>query len=239
MSSLDDIFTGIGTTLKLGLHNPLTWIAGAGVTAIGALILKATEFDRAVKASGKSQSIYASTANELATMNSQLDSASQRISELQTKQNQGGLSFAEEAELNTLQLQRTEMERDIQLKEQTANRQSKETVNDALKALKQTNTLDLTASSSQVYDDFGTAYNVPKETDIVTATANEIEQLKTLKSDRNKLLKELKDPIRPMMKSPRKKAFLNRPKLTLQNIQIISKTRFRICKLYVKICLTR
>lgn len=194
LPSLDDIFTGIGTTLKLGLHNPLTWIAGAGVTAIGALILKATEFDRAVKASGKSQSIYASTANELATMNSQLDSASQRISELQTKQNQGGLSFAEEAELNTLQLQRTEMERDIQLKEQTANRQSKEAVNDALKALKQTNTLDLTASSSQVYDDFGTAYNVPKETDIVTATANEIEQLKTLKSDRNKLLKELKDP---------------------------------------------
>ena len=50
LTSLENIFTGIGTTLKVTLTNPLTWIAGAGIAAVGALIYKATEFDRAVNA---------------------------------------------------------------------------------------------------------------------------------------------------------------------------------------------
>lgn len=75
LKSSESALAAIGTTLKATLTNPLTWIAGAGIAAVGALIYKATEFDRAVNTSTKSQSAYASSANELSELTSQLDTA--------------------------------------------------------------------------------------------------------------------------------------------------------------------
>ena len=178
LTSLENIFTGIGTTLKATLTNPLTWIAGAGIAAVGALIYKATEFDRAVNTSTKSQSAYASSANELSELTSQLDTAAARISELQALKQQQKISPAESTELNLLILQNSELERQILLKEKSASRLSDIAVNDALSALKQKNTVDLVptensengSDTKKVYDDFGTAYYAYDQTDILTAT---------------------------------------------------------------------
>lgn len=177
--------------------NPLTWMAGAGIAAMGALIYKATEFDRAIDAASKSQSIYASAATELSELDSQLDTTSARISELTSLKKQGNLSFAEEAELETLILQNAELERQIQLKETAAQQLSDKTVSDAVKALNQENTVNLvtTEDSKKVYDDFGTSYDVYEQTDIITATTAEIEKLKELQETKNSLIAKSKSPL--------------------------------------------
>ena len=98
LKSSESALAAIGTTLKATLTNPLTWMAGAGIAAVGALIYKATEFDRAVNASAKSQSVFASAANELSELNSQMDAVSARISELQTLKQQQKISPGESSE---------------------------------------------------------------------------------------------------------------------------------------------
>lgn len=197
-TSVENLFTGIGAALKTSLMNPLTWIAGAGIAAMGGLIYKATEFDRAVNASSKSQSIYASAANELSELNVQFDAISARISELNSLKNQRPLSFSEESELNALILQNSEFEHQIQLKEKSANLLSNTAVNDSIKALKQRNTTDLVGNSNhenqKIYDDFGTGYDVYDKTDIITATEREITKLEELKNTKANLMEEIKNP---------------------------------------------
>lgn len=203
LTSLENIFTGIGTTLQATLTNPLTWMAGAGIAAVGALIYKATEFDRAVNASAKSQSVFASAANELSELNSQMDAISTRISELQALKQQQKISPAESTELNLLMLQNSELEHQIQLKEKSASQLSDITVNDALSALKQKNTVDLVptensqdgSDTKKVYDDFGTAYYAYDKTDIITATEKEIKKLEDLKETKTSLMAEIKNPL--------------------------------------------
>ena len=193
----------IGTTLKATLTNPLTWMVGAGIAAVGALIYKATEFDRAVNASAKSQSVFASAANELSELNSQMDAVSARISELQTLKQQQKISPAESTELNLLMLQNLELEHQIQLKEKSASQLSDIAVNDTLRALNQKNTIDLVptensengSDTKKVYDDFGTAYYAYDKTDIITATEKEIEKLEDLKETKANLMAEIKNPL--------------------------------------------
>lgn len=193
----------IGTTLKTTLMNPLTWMAGVGIAAVGALIYKATEFDRAVNASAKSQSVFASAANELSELNSQMDAVSARISELQALKQQQKISPAESTELNLLMLQNSKLERQIQLKEKPASQLSDIAVNDTLRALNQKNTIDLVptensengSDTKKVYDDFGTAYYAYDKTDIITATEKEIEKLEDLKETKANLMAEIKNPL--------------------------------------------
>ena len=197
LKSSEGALSVIGATLKASLMNPLTWMAGAGIAAMGALIYKATEFDRAINATSKSQSAYASAATELSELNAQLDTASARISELNSLKKQRSLSFAEESELDTLLLQNNELERQIQLKEASAQQLSDEAVSNAVKALNQKNTVNLvtTEDSKKVYDDFGTSYDVYEQTDIITATTAEIEKLKELQETKNSLIAKSKSPF--------------------------------------------
>ena len=203
LKSSESALAAIGTTLKATLTNPLTWMAGAGIAAVGALIYKATEFDRAVNASAKSQSVFASAANELSELNSQMDAVSARISELQTLKQQQKISPAESTELNLLMLQNSELEHQIQLKEKSASQLSDIAVNDTLRALNQKNTIDLVptensengSDTKKVYDDFGTAYYAYDKTDIITATEKEIEKLEDLKETKANLMAEIKNPL--------------------------------------------
>ena len=203
LKSSESALAAIGTTLKATLMNPLTWMAGAGIAAVGALIYKATEFDRAVNASAKSQSVFASAANELSELNSQMDAVSARISELQALKQQQKISPAESTELNLLMLQNSKLERQIQLKEKSASQLSDIAVNDTLRALNQKNTIDLVptensengSDTKKVYDDFGTAYYAYDKTDIITATEKEIEKLEDLKETKANLMAEIKNPL--------------------------------------------
>ena len=167
------------------------------------MIYKATEFDRAVNTSTKSQSAYASSANELSELTSQLDTAAARISELQALKQQQKISPAESTELDLLMLQNSGLERQILLKEKSASRLSDIAVNDALSALKQKNTVDLVptensengSDTKKVYDDFGTAYYAYDKTDILTATEKEIQKLEDLKETKASLMAEIKNPL--------------------------------------------
>ncbi|MFR0986721.1 MAG: hypothetical protein ACLSFZ_09540, partial [Frisingicoccus sp.] len=203
LKSSETAFEAIGATLKTALMNPLTWMAGAGIAAVGALIYKATEFERAVNTSAKSQSAYASAADELSELNSQMDAVSARISELQTLKQQKKISPAESTELNLLTLQNSELEHQIQLKEKSVSQLSDTAVNDTLRALKQKNTIDLVptensqdgSDTKKVYDDFGTAYYDYDKTDIITATENEIGKLEDLKEAKASLMAEIRNPL--------------------------------------------
>lgn len=138
----------IGTVLKTALMNPMTWIAGAGIAAIGRMVYKATEFDRAINATSKSQSVFASASNELSTLNSQLDATASRISELKALKAQGNLSPSESSELEALNLQNSELELQIQLKKRSAAQLSDAAVKNAISALRQKNTTNFVADDN-------------------------------------------------------------------------------------------
>ena len=186
----------IGTVLKTALMNPMTWIAGAGIAAIGRMVYKATEFDRAINATSKSQSVFASASNELSTLNSQLDATTSRISELKALKAQGNLSPSESSELEALNLQNSELELQIQLKKRSAAQLSDAAVKNAVSTLRQKNTTNFVTddNTKKVYDDFGTAYNVYDKTDIITATEAEIKKLDELKGRKSELISEIDNP---------------------------------------------
>lgn len=144
----EGILATIGTILKTALMNPMTWIAGAGIAAIGRMVYKATEFDRAINATSKSQSVFASASNELSTLNSQLDATASRISELKALKAQGNLSPSESSELEALNLQNSELELQIQLKKRSAAQLSDAAVKNAISALRQKNTTNFVADDN-------------------------------------------------------------------------------------------
>ena len=194
---------GIKTSFVSSLPT-IAAVSGAliALTAIGAgIYMWATEFDRAVDKAKESQEAYASTASEVQSLNSEIETTSARIAELESA---GPITLTEKSELEQLKLQNAELERQYELKQKVAEKQSDEAVEDAMDALSKQRTYDITQKSQQeqllesnsIWDRLvagqmasqGSANTVYAETDIVTATKNEVDALNKLKDTREELI---------------------------------------------------
>ncbi len=179
----------IGSAFKALAMNPMTYLVGAAI-GTGFLInnyIKA--FDKAKEKSLQAQGEYSSTASEIQSINSQLETSNARIAEIQSK---GTITLTEQAELDRLQLQNAELERQLGLKESLASEQSKEARDNAMEALGYKRTEDMTQEVVGGADKLGNAVMTYGQTDLLTATSNELKALKKLKEKRNKLLKDRK-----------------------------------------------
>ena len=170
--------------------NPLTWIIGGMAVAVGALVYEATKFDRAVEKATESQSAYVEVAQELESLQSELDSTTEKIEELQKLADSGDITLAQENELRNLKLQNAELERQIKLKQKAVEKPSENAINDAMDAFNMKRINDLTQSTGSVVDDFGARYDTYAQTDIITATQNELKALQGFYDDKRALLDE-------------------------------------------------
>lgn len=216
-SGLDDAtssVTGFGLAFK-GLGASLLSIAPvlgaiAGIAAVGGLLyLQATEFSRAVEKANESQAAYSSTASEVQSLNSEIQTTSERIAEIEAS---GPLTITQKSELEQLKLQNAELQRQYELKQKVADEQADTAVEDAMKALEKQRTYDITqktdkqqlAESDSFWDRMMAASIASTEsqgisstgsyveTDIVTATRNEVDALNKLKDTRDELMSQRK-----------------------------------------------
>ena len=189
-----NVFTGLGISIKSAfmalVTNPLTYLT-AGLVAGGiALNNYIKEFDNAIEKAEGSQADYSSTVSELESLNSELETTQSRIEELQALKDAGTITDIEDAELTRLQNQNKELERQIALTEKATEQKSLQAANDAKEALKVEKTQDMT-QTYESYDKNGlVAHQHNEQTDIITATQNEIEKLKELKKERQNLLND-------------------------------------------------
>ena len=129
---------GILASLKSFALSPVGIVTIA--TAIGAAIVAIEDAmhidqEEAFSALSESLSNYQSSADELNSLNQELETTQSRIQELQALQNAGTISFAEEAELSQLQAQNAELERKISLQEQLNNLDKQQAISDAKTAM--------------------------------------------------------------------------------------------------------
>lgn len=179
-------FKGLGLILE-SMAPTLLGIAAIGGT-IFALYKYFNAYNDAVKQAGESQSAYVQTAQEVQSLNSELETTQERIAELQALQSAGTITIAEENELNNLKLQNEELERQIKLKQQLSDEQSEQAVKDAMAALAYEGTYDSTQKEDYLIDETGQQIAVSKKTDLLTAAQNEVNKLAKLKDQRRKLL---------------------------------------------------
>lgn len=195
-SAVDDLgnaFKGLGTSiggaLKSLFTNPITYFALAAGAVIGASIKKANEFKKSMEEAAEAQSKYAESSAELKGLNSELDNTNNRIDELKSK---GTLTLAEEGELEKLQAQSAELERQIKLLDKKDKKNSKKATKEALDILNAKDTIDITQTNENKGGGsyLGGTYTSYKKTDIITATENELKALKKLKEKERDLLSE-------------------------------------------------
>ena len=200
-------FKGLGASL-LSIAPVLGAIAG--IAAVGGLLyLQATEFSRAVEKANESQAAYSSTASEVQSLNSEIQTTSDRIAEIEAS---GPLTITQKSELEQLKLQNAELQRQYELKQKVADEQADTAVEDAMEALKKQRTYDITqktdkqqlAESDSFWDRMMAASIASTEsqgisstgayveTDIVTATQNEVDALNKLKDTRDELMSQRK-----------------------------------------------
>lgn len=173
------------------LTNPITWIVASIAAATYAFYRQATAFDRAKEAAEESASAYQETQGELESLNGQLQETQTRIEELQALKNAGTITLTEEAELEKLQRQNTELEHQIALLEQTSKLQLETSSKDARKALTD-NTYALhgdnnavSTSGNQIGGGRASAYS-----DIITSTKKDLATLKQLKAEYQDIYKD-------------------------------------------------
>ena len=182
LGGLGATLKGIGTSL---LANPLPLLGVIG--AIGAFaIMNADTFSSLSADAQQSQAAYAGTQSELNSLNAELSTTSSRINELKSK---GSLSFAEQSELSNLQSQNRELESSINLKEQLSEKQSSKAAKDAEKVLTKKGYADLTDDTdiNSSPKELGSAY---KDSDIISASKNELAQLQDYYRQKETLEKE-------------------------------------------------
>lgn len=210
-SGLSAAMTGLGATLKsvfISLAtNPFTYlVAGLAVGAV-ALHNYITAFDKASEKAQESQSAYSSTTQELSSLKSEAESykdtlesladtyeikitGNEDVSELIQKLQSSDLSLEDRAQVEQIKAQNSELERQITLKQQLAEQQAKQTEQDAIDALKIEHTQDMTQQYT-TYDKTGMVEHTQnRQTDIITASQNELEKLKQLKKDRQALFED-------------------------------------------------
>lgn len=198
-------FKNAGKGLRSVFKKVAPYIAGGAAISGAALLAyyKATEMKRSVEEAKEAQSAYASTMAEVKSLNSEIETTSTRISELESK---GTLNLVEQSELSQLKLQNAELERQRDLKKEIADKEAKEAVGSAMDSLNKRETYDLTTKSSQQkllesdswIDRMAAGANASQgventgyeKTDILTATQNEVKALNELKDTREELLKE-------------------------------------------------
>lgn len=173
------------------LTNPITWIVASIAAATYAFYRQATAFDRAKEAAEESASAYQETQGELESLNGQLQETQTRIEELQALKNAGTITLTEEAELEKLQRQNTELEQQIALLEQTSKLQLETSSKDARKALTD-NTYALhgdnnavSTSGNQIGGGRASAYS-----DIITSTKKDLATLEQLKAEYQDIYKD-------------------------------------------------
>lgn len=184
------------TSAKSILANAATGLlVGAGIElSLAALTKVADELifkqQKAIEKAEGSQSDYSSTVSELESLNSELETTQSRIEELQALKDAGTITDIEDAELTRLQNQNKELERQIALTEKATEQKSLQAANDAKEALKVEKTQDMT-QTYESYDKNGlVAHQHNEQTDIITATQNEIAELEKLKKKRQDLLND-------------------------------------------------
>lgn len=198
-------FKNAGKGLLSVFKKAAPYLGGAAVIGGAAWLtyLKATEMKRSVEEAKEAQSAYASTMAEVKSLNSEIETTSTRISELESK---GTLNLVEQSELSQLKLQNAELERQRDLKKEIADKEAKEAVDSAMDSLNKRETYDLATKSSQQkllesdswIDRMAAGANASQgventgyeKTDILTATQNEVKALNELKDTREELLKE-------------------------------------------------
>ena len=144
----------------------------------------------AVSKAESSKAAYDETRQELDSLNAELETTTQRISELQALSDAGTITLAEESELNKLKLQNEELQRQITLKQQLADEQGQASVNDAVKALKLNRTQDLTQDKYMVSETGEEVVAGYVNTGLIQATQNEIKALSEAKDKRNQLIED-------------------------------------------------
>lgn len=139
----------------------------------------------AVSKAESSKAAYDQTRQELDSLNAELETTTQRISELQALSDAGTITLAEESELNKLKLQNEELQRQITLKQQLVDEQGQASVDDAMAVLKLNRTQDLTQTTVDNNNEI-TYLN----TNLITATEHEIQALSEAKERRNQLIED-------------------------------------------------
>lgn len=112
-SSIGQVFTGMVASIT-----PLLPAIVAVTVALGALAAmdySEHEYTRAVEKFESSATEYAEARDRLSTLNSELETTTERIQELSDLQANGTITFADEVELEKLQKQNDELERNIEL----------------------------------------------------------------------------------------------------------------------------
>lgn len=182
-STFGNSLKGIGKNLlNFGINAALIAVLTLGAKAINGYIHK---FENAVSKAEDSKAAFESTQSELNSMNAELETTTQRISELQALKDAGTITLAEESELETLKLQNEELQRQISLKQQLANEQGQTSVDDAISALKLNRTQDLTQVTVDNNDEISYL-----NTNLITATEHEIQALSEAKERRNQLIED-------------------------------------------------
>ena len=184
---LSNAFTGLAISAKsfVVANAPILAIAATLGIIIGIANNYHKAFDKAVDKTKELTDSYSETKNELDSLNSKLEETQSRIDELQS---QDSLTITEENELSKLQLQNAELKTQIKLKEQLKKQQQKEAEKQALDTLSLNRVNDY-SNGTEIYDiNTGTVKQVYKDTDILTATQNEIDQMKSLKVKRQELI---------------------------------------------------
>ena len=184
-----NIIVGLVDSVKgfVAMYAPLLGIGAA----LGAILFAANKYHNAFgDAANKTQELsetYSGTKSEIESLNVELENTQSRIDELES---QGTLSITEEAELSKLKAQNDELERQIKLKEQLMTTQQAEAEKQALETLSLKTVDDYSTGVKQYNVGSGKFDYVYRDTDILTASRNEVESLREAKAEREKLVKE-------------------------------------------------
>ena len=191
VKNLRDTFVGLAGSIGsfVSANAAFLGVTAVVVAGLAAVHSYVTAFDDAMDKASNSLTAYQSEASDLQSLQSELSTTSERIAELKS---QGTLTITEESELANLQRQNAELERQVELKQQSVEKSAEQSVEDATRALELERTQDLTTKTTttgrmdQPVDHYET-------TDILTATENEIDALEEMYQKREKLNKEYND----------------------------------------------
>ena len=191
VKNLRDTFVGLAGSIGsfVSANAAFLGVTAVVVAGLAAVHSYVTAFDDAMDKASNSLTAYQSEASDLQSLQSELSTTSERIAELKS---QGTLTITEESELANLQRQNAELERQVELKQQSVEKSAEQSVEDATRALELERTQDLTTKTTttgrmdQPVDHYET-------TDILTATENEIDALEEMYQKRESLNKEYND----------------------------------------------
>lgn len=173
------------------LSNPITWIVGS-VAAFGAALYAVnTSFDRSKEKANEARSEYEGTASELSSLNSELQTTSSRIQELQALKSAGTITLSEESELEKLQAQNLELERQISLKSYLQKQQQQESVETAMSTLRNKN-VRVMDGAEEIATSYSGSTKVVR-TDVLSAATQELSKLRALEKEREVLYAQFKN----------------------------------------------